>query len=216
MFGLGSFGLQKVLITSSRSPRSSRSPHGGSRGVGLLGSAAVARLLSATDAEVVAVVRAHGGEDEESLFHAARAGCGAPAPVLLRRLRIVREGPGRAPDRVELSDVTHVVDVRAKRSSTAADAGPHACAARFGPLPRLERFLTVQRTWLCGATPAHLVHESECSEAMGIVVDRLAASVLRLLAEPRLAHTRHRLSARTRGGSFDAAVDACTASERLR
>lgn len=189
---------------------------GGSRGGSLLGSAAVARLLSTTDAEIVAVVRARGAGDEESLFHASVARFGSSAPVLLRRLRVVRERCGVPLDRAELSDVTHVVDVRARRSSTAAGAGRHACASRPGALPRLERFLTVERAWLCGATPAHVVHQNEqendCPQALGVVVDRLAASVLRLLAQPRLAHARHRLSGGAREGSFDVSIDACTAS----
>lgn len=200
--------MQKVLLTNS---------------TGFVGGATVARLLSSTDAEVVAVVRARSRTEGEARVHASIARFGLSAPVLLRRLHVVRDGPG-APldraDRVELSDVTHVVDAPAQASSTARDDvhhqdadTPHACAARVWALPRLERFLTVGRAWICGARPSHVVHahETECPEALA-VVGRLASSVLGLLAQPRLAHARYRLSAGAGGGSFDASIDACVAT----
>jgi hypothetical protein len=199
--------LQKVLLTNS---------------TGFVGGATVARLLSSTDAEVVAVVRAHSRTEGEARVHASIARFGLSAPVLLRRLRVLREGPGTPLDRVErveLSDVTHVVDAPAQASSTARDdvhhqdgGKPHACAARVRALPRLERFLTVGRAWICGASPSHVVHEreKECPEALA-VVDRLASSVLGLLAQPRLAHARYRLWAGAEGGAFDASIDACVA-----
>ena len=152
--------MKKVLLTNS---------------TGFVGGATVARLLSATDAEVVAVVRARSRTDGEARVHASVARFGSSAPVLLRRLNVLRDGPGAPHDRVDLSDVTQVID--------APEDG---------------------WAWICG---------NACPRAVA-VGDRLASSILGLLARPRLAHARYRLWAGAGGGSFDALLHACVATSR--
>ena len=192
--------LKKVLLSGSTS---------------FVGGAAAACLLSSTETEIVAVVRAQTESDGERRVHASIARFGVSAPVLLRRLRVLRGELGAPLDRAEVSDVTHVLDAPGPTAPAPRDGvrlgsvdGTHICTERPRALPRLERFLRVGAAWICGVSPPHSVHERDCPNAMA-VVDRVASTLVRLLGQPRLAHARHRVTAGEDGGAFDASIDAC-------
>jgi NAD(P)-dependent dehydrogenase (short-subunit alcohol dehydrogenase family) len=195
--------LKKVLLTGATS---------------FVGGATAARLLSSTDTEIVALVRARSEADGEQHVHDSIARFGVSAPVLLRRLRVLHGGLGAPLGRAahaDFSDVTHVLDAHARTFSAPrkdvrrADPGPaHDCIERSNALPRVERILHVVTAWICRATPPHADHERECPSAMA-VADRVASSVVRLLAWPLLGHVRQRLWAGEGGGAFDTSIDAC-------
>ncbi len=198
--------LKKVLLTGSTS---------------FVGGATAARLLSSTDTEVIALVRARSEDDGERHVHASIARFGVSAPVLLRRLRVLPGGLraplGRAAG-AEFSDVTHVLDAPAPTFSAPRDDvrrthedPTHVCVERSITMPRVERILHVGTAWICGESPPHALHDRDCPSAMA-VVDRVASSVVRLLAQPRLAHARHRLWAGQGGSAFDTSIDACVLS----
>lgn len=200
--------LKKVLLTGSTS---------------FVGGATAARLLSSTDTEVVALVRAPSEADGEQHVHASIARFGVSAPVLLRRLRVLHGGLGAPLDRAaraDVSDVTHVLDAPGRTFSALRDdvrrtrgTPTHDCIERSIALPRVERILHVGTAWICGESPPHAIHERDCPSAMA-VVDRVASSVVRLLAQPRLAQARHRLSAGDGGSAFDTSIDACVFTSR--
>lgn len=200
MLNLNLSPLKKVLLTGSTS---------------FVGGATVARLLSSTDTEVVALVRARSETEGEGRVHASIARFGVSAPVLLRRLRVLHSGLGAPLDRTEVSDVTHVLDALGPTLSAPRNDvrrgnvhTTHICIARLRALPRLERFLHVRRAWICGVSPPHSAHERDCPKAMA-VGDRVATSLVRLLAQPRLTLARHRLSVGEDGGAFHTSIHAC-------